>query len=69
MVERKSDYNVCLCVYYVFDVFSMHVVVSLGSQQWANLKAREGEEREGEREREEPVRRSGGEGESRQGEG
>ena len=52
-------------------VFSMHVVVNLGSQQWANLREKEGgRERERERERKrEPVRRSGGEGESRQGEG
>ena len=49
MVERENDCKcVFVCVLCVFDVFSMHVVVSLGSQQWANL-----------REREEPVRRSG----------
>ena len=68
MVERENDCKcVFVCVYYVFDVFSMRVVVNLGSQQWANLRERV---RGGGRERDrEQVRRSGGEGESRQGEG
>ena len=53
MVERENDCKcVFMCVYYVFDVFSMHVVVNLGSQQWANLRERErGRESEREKER------------------
>ena len=67
MVERENDCKcVFVCVYYVFDVFSMRVVVNLGSQQWANLRERE-RRREGRRESDRERERRASEEEWRRG--